>query len=484
MFENPITLVMLGPTMSGKTEAVKIIRYYNSQIMFRTSSSAIKKESECVVRYDQWSGQSYRDKELYYSRLRESYQEPTMHMDYLNFVYLPPNGEKVVQIVDIGGHEKLMKNASSGISLSENSAALIVVSVDSINFQGNQKTLHDHLMFARVNGIKQVAVCVNMMDTKDFCEEEFCQVTERILKPALKNILGIKNLSEVPMIPTSLVLEENVMKNSDKMPWYKGEPLLSVVDSLTTPSCQQWKKYAPLRLSVIDSYRISGIGTVLIGQLHTGILQPDTMVKVPTLKGTSQDLLVKYIEIDHKTVPNAFPGSVIGIHVSQLPVSSCRRGLVLSDPKNHPAAFTLFFEAKIKILDCPNIIKEGFTPMVDCGLAHVACRFEKLMYTIDATTRRVASYHPSFLNKNDLAVVRLRPIKKRFLLERYNDFPCLGRITVRDNNKIVAIGTVTRIVREGDDHNLPTLYNFSKYGNYVMGTSTSSLRDISITCQH
>ncbi|KAF0976919.1 hypothetical protein FDP41_004214 [Naegleria fowleri] len=444
---DPITLVLLGPLSSGKTEALKIIQYYNSRDQFRTSSSTDssssnhsnlnlfnhKREIPNIIRYDQWSGESYRNKELYYSRLRESYDEPTIDMNCLIYAYLPPKGEQVLQLADIGGDEKLMKNASSGISLSENSAALIVVGVDSIcHSKVLQKVLHDHLMLARV-------------------EESFMEVKKQILELGLKNILRIdhwsNHWSKVPIIPTSLVMEENVMRNSEKMPWYKGDTLLSFIDSLTPPSCEEWKKYAPLRFSVIHPFKIGGIGTVLFGKLHSGILQEGALVNVATVGGTYiSNVQVRTIEIDGRRVKKAFPGSLVAVNVCKLTLRDCRRGLVISTPDN-PATFTTNFEAKIKILECPNIIKEGFTPMVDCGLAHVACRFEKLCYTIDASTGRVLSSHPSSLKKNDLAIVKLRTTNHRFLLERYNDFPFCGRIIIRDNDKIIAVGTVTKIVR-------------------------------------
>lgn len=55
------------------------------------------------------------------------------------------------------------------------------------------------------------------------------------------------------------------------MPWYKGHCLTDAIDSLPAPVRPSDR---PLRLPLQDVYKISGVGTVPVGRVETGILKP------------------------------------------------------------------------------------------------------------------------------------------------------------------------------------------------------------------
>lgn len=82
--------------------------------------------------------------------------------------------------------------------------------------------------------------------------------------------LGFKE-DNMQFIPISGFLGENLITKSDKMPWYKGVCLTDAIDSLPAPVRPNDK---PLRLPLQDVYKISGVGTVPVGRVETGILKP------------------------------------------------------------------------------------------------------------------------------------------------------------------------------------------------------------------
>lgn len=59
------------------------------------------------------------------------------------------------------------------------------------------------------------------------------------------------------------------------MKWYKGKTLLEILDGQQGPKRMTDK---PLRLPLQDVYKISGIGTVPVGRVETGVLLPDSKV--------------------------------------------------------------------------------------------------------------------------------------------------------------------------------------------------------------
>merc|ERR1712100_159485 len=83
----------------------------------------------------------------------------------------------------------------------------------------------------------------------------------------------------------------------------------------------------PLRLPLQDVYKISGIGTVPVGRVETGIIKPNMTVTFGPL-GTTTD--VKSVEMHHEQVQEAIPGDNVGFNVKGLSVTDIKRGYVAS----------------------------------------------------------------------------------------------------------------------------------------------------------
>ena len=85
-----------------------------------------------------------------------------------------------------------------------------------------------------------------------------------------------------------------MLDRSDNMPWYKGPILMDALDAIKPPKRPILK---PLRLPLQDVYKISGIGTVPVGRVETGVIKPGMVVKFsPSAKTTE----VKSVEMHHE----------------------------------------------------------------------------------------------------------------------------------------------------------------------------------------
>ena len=78
-----------------------------------------------------------------------------------------------------------------------------------------------------------------------------------------------------------------MLEASDNMKWYKGPCLLDALDAIKPPKRPILK---PMRLPLQDVYKISGIGTVPVGRVETGIIKPDMLICFGPM-GTSTCLL-------------------------------------------------------------------------------------------------------------------------------------------------------------------------------------------------
>ena len=147
------------------------------------------------------------------------------------------------------------------------------------------------------------------------------------------------------------------------------------------------------------------------------------------------------------SVSEAGPGDNVGFSVQGVSVQDLRRGFVCSDANNDPACEALSFIAQIVVLNHPDKISQGYTPVIDCHTAHIACEFTELISKMDRRTGRVIEEAPKFLKSGDSAIVRMTPTQP-MCIERFSDYPQLGRFAVRDMRQTVAVGVVKEVEKK------------------------------------
>jgi elongation factor 1-alpha len=339
-------------------------------------------------------------------------------------------------IIDAPGHRDFVKNMITGTSQAD--AAVLVVSAA----EGIQEQTREHIFLARTLGVSQIIVAINKMDRQEvqYSEAKYNALKEEVTK-LLKNV-GFKVDQQVVFVPESAFKDDNINKASPNMPWYKGPTLLQALDNLVVPPKPTDKA---LRLPVQDVYTITGIGTVPVGRVETGKLKvADKVVFMPSAKSGE----VKSIEMHHESVTEAQPGDNVGFNVRGIDKNDIRRGDVVG-PANNPPTVVESFTANIQVLNHPSVITVGYTPVFHAHTAQVACEFTELQARLDPKTGQVAEKDPTSLKTGDAAVVKITP-KRPLVLEKYKEFPQLGRFAVRDMGQTVAAGVVVEVKkREG-----------------------------------
>ena len=344
-------------------------------------------------------------------------------------------------IIDAPGHRDFIKNMITGTSQAD--LAILMISAQAGEFEAGvskEGQTKEHALLAFTLGVKQIIVGVNKMDhpTVNYSQERYAEIKKEASDFLKKT--GY-NPEKIEFVPMSGWTGDNMIEKSDKMPWYKGPCLLEAIDKMTPPVRPSDK---PLRLPINDVYKIPGVGTVPVGRVETGILKPGMTVKFTPSDLTTE---VKSIEMHHEVLESAQPGDNVGFNVKSINVKDIRRGYVTSDTKNDPARECETFLAQVIVLNHPNQIANGYTPVIDCHTSHIACKFEEMIEKIDRRTGKVLEDKPKFIKTGDCARIRIKPTKA-LCVETFTEYPPLGRFAVRDMKQTVAVGVIKEVAKK------------------------------------
>merc|ERR1712135_25624 len=312
----------------------------------------------------------------------------------------------------------------------------------------------EHAILAYTLGVKQMIVGVNKMDNTEppYSEARFNEITKEVSNFPKK---AGYNPKSVAFVPISSWCGDNMIEPSTNMSWYKGwdivrmdgsgksakevpasgKTLLQALDSILPPQRPTDK---PLRLPLQDVYKIGGIGTVPVGRVETGIIKPGMVVNFAPAAVTTE---VKSVEMHHESLPEAVPGDNVGFNVKNVSVKDIKRGNVASDSKNKPASGVQDFTAQVIVLNHPGQVSNGYSPVLDCHTAHIACKFAEIKEKVDRRTGKSTENNPKFIKSGDAAIVLLTP-SKPMCVEAFTDYPPLGRFAVRDMRQTVAVGVI------------------------------------------
>ncbi|NAZ26714.1 MAG: translation elongation factor EF-1 subunit alpha [Thermogladius sp.] len=421
-----LNLVIIGHVDHGKSTMVGHILYRLGYFDQKTMQ-AIEEEAKKMGK------ESFKFAWLMDRMKEERERGVTIALSYMRF----ETKKYFFTIIDAPGHRDFVKNMITGASQAD--AAILVVSARKGEFEAGMSPegqTREHAILAKTMGIDQLIVAVNKMDATEppYSKERYQQVKETLGK-FLKG-LGY-NPDKVPFVPVSAWTGENLIERSPNMPWYDGPVLVEVLDTLQVPPKPIDK---PLRLPIQDVYSISGVGVVPVGRVETGVLKVgDKVIFMPA--GVVGE--VRSIETHHMRIEKAEPGDNIGFNVRGVEKKDIKRGDVAGHPENPPSVVDEF-TARIFVIWHPTAIAVGYTPVIHVHTASVASRITEIVAKLDPRTGKEVEKNPQFIKQGDNAIVKFKPIKP-LVIEKYSDFPQLGRFAMRDMGKTIGIGIVTDV---------------------------------------
>lgn len=352
--------------------------------------------------------------------------------------------ESRLLLIDAPGHSDFAKETVTAMSQAD-AAVLVVSAVEADLDVGNacEGQIREHTLLAYTLGIRRLVVCVNKMDVEAvaFSQAHFDRAVAVVREDLRKVGFAV---GSVTFVPTSGSAGDNVAESSEKMPWYSGPTLLEAVSNLAAAALLGKTRAPgrPLRIPIREVMQIGGTGTVTVGRIETGSLQPGMRLAV---QPGGVFTTVQAIQMHHEKIPSAKAGDIVNIHVD-IPMKELKRGMVLSNADDSPAQECCSFQAQVIVLSPPRAgeIRAGCSLVIDCHTAQVPCVFETLLSRTDRLTGQVLEMHPAALHAGDAAVVRLRP-EAPICVEPFSQYPPLGRFTVRDQKITVAVGVVQEV---------------------------------------
>jgi len=322
---------------------------------------------------------------------------------------------------------------------SQADAGILVVSANPGD--GVQAQTKEHVFLAKTLGVNQLIVAINKMDMAKYDQKRFEEVKAEVSN--LLKTVGYK-VDAIQFIAIASYPGDNVVNRSNNMPWYNGPTLLEAIDRLNPP---EKPRDLPLRLPIQDVYQISGIGTVPVGKVVTGVMKVgDKVIIVPAREGKGVSGEVKSIEMHHEAMQEAEPGDNIGFVVRGVEKKMIARGDVVGHTTNVPTVATEF-TAQVAVLNHPTVITAGYTPVFHIHTAQVACKIEEIQKTLNPATGETLKEKPDFIKNGDIAIVKVKPIQP-LCIEKQKDIPQMSRFAIRDMGSTVAVGICIDLVKK------------------------------------
>jgi len=361
-----------------------------------------------------------------------------------------------VTVIDAPGHRDFIKNMITGTSQAD--CAILIVAASTGEFEAgiskNGQT-REHALLAYTLGVKQLIIGCNKIDNTD---PPYSQSRYQEIKKECQNYIKKVgyNPKAVHIIPISGWNGDNMLEVSENMAWWSSgegssnefkdvndkihkstgvKTLFQAMDTIVPPARPT---NIPLRIPLQDVYKINGVGTVPVGRVETGILKPGMVVTFAPAGITTE---VKSVEMHHAELAEAVPGDNVGFNVKNVSVKEVKRGNVAGDSKNDPPKETKNFTAQVIILNHPGEIHPGYSPVLDCHTAHIACKFAEFKEKIDRRSGKKLEDNPKLLKSGDAAIMVLTP-QKPMVVESFQAYPPLGRFAVRDMRQTVAVGVI------------------------------------------
>lgn len=346
---------------------------------------------------------------------------------------------KRVTILDAPGHADFIPNMITGAGQAD--VALLVVDATRGEFEsgfdfGGQT--REHALLVRSLGVSQLAVAVNKLDTSNWSQERFNEITKK-LKAFLKQA-GFKD-SDVTYVPCSGLTGENLVKppaEAELIKWYSGPCLLDVIDKFNVPERPVAK---PLRMSVNDVYKGTGSGFCVAGRIENGLINKGDKVLVCHTKEMAE---VRNISINEMTTNVAFAGDQVSVTLTGVDMQNVSVGYVLSDPIQQ-VPVTTRFEARIVVFNIKVPITRGFPVLIHHQSLVESANIVKLKSLLNKSTGELVKKKPRCLGNNCVAVVEIE-VCRPICVERYKDVKELGRVMLRVAGTTIAAGLVTNIV--------------------------------------
>ena len=349
-------------------------------------------------------------------------------------------------ILDAPGHKTYVPNMIPAASQAD--IGILVISARKGEYEtGFEKggQTREHALLAKTQGVNKLVVVVNKMDdpTVEWSKARYDECIAK-LTGFLKGS-GYNPKTDLMFMPvsaqTTVGIKDRVPKSIAK--WYSGPSLLEYLDGMEK---LERKVKAPFMMPVGGKYR--DMGTMIEGRIEAGIIRKDAKyTMMPNREEVSVAAL--YGETEEE-VSVASCGDQVRIRLRGIEEEDILPGFVMCS-KKRPVNCVSAFEAQIVLIDLKSILSAGFSCVLHVHAAIEEVTFDALLHKLEKGTGRKSKKPPTHAVKGQSIIARLvvQGGAGRVCVERFEDYPQLGRFTLRDQGQTIAIGKITKLI-DGD----------------------------------
>ncbi|XDG05977.1 hypothetical protein ABKA04_005592 [Annulohypoxylon sp. FPYF3050] len=347
-------------------------------------------------------------------------------------------------ILDAPGHKTYVPSMIGGASQAD--VGILVISARKGEYEtGFEKggQTREHAMLAKTQGVNKLVVVINKMDdpTVQWSEARYKECTTKLsqflkgtgysktdvffMPIAAQQTLGIKD-----RIPT------------DVCPWYDGPSLLEYLDNM---QALERKTNAPFMMAISGKYR--DMGTMVEGKIEAGVCKKGmTLIMMPNKEKV--DIAALYGETEDE-IQVAQCGDQVRIRLRGIEEDDISAGFVLCSPKRLVHNVSAF-EAQIRILELKSILTAGFNCVLHVHSAVEEVTFAALLHKLQKGTGRKSKAPPTHAKRGDSIIARMQITggAGSVCIERFEDYPQMGRFTLRDQGQTIAIGKITKLITD------------------------------------
>jgi len=346
-------------------------------------------------------------------------------------------------ILDAPGHKSFVANMIEGASQAD--VAVLVVSARKGEFEaGFEKggQTQEHAFLVKTAGVKKLVILINKMDeqTVQWSKDRYMEICKKLSAFLLKKA-GYKK-DELHFLPASGQTGVNIKESDVSLhPWYKEKSLIDYLDALDDIDR---KDVGAVRLPIID--RFSDMGLIIFGKLESGqVIRGQTYTLMPN------KVMVKVASIlsDETEVDTAKAGENVKLKITGVEEDDISPGFVLcsNDSLCH---YSDLFDVRLRIMDLTKpLLAPGYSCMLHVHQVTSEVTVKTLICKINPKNGEKTKFKKgaAFLKNGDLAIVRMKT-SAPLSIECFKDFERMGRVTLRDEGKTIAMGTIAKVVEQ------------------------------------
>ena len=294
-------------------------------------------------------------------------------------------------IADTPGHEQYTRNMATGAS----TADLAVILIDAS--RGVLAQTRRHAYISSLLGIKNIVAAINKMDLLDYREDVFRRLYEDFLGLAEQ-----LNLSNVVGIPISALEGDNLVRGTERMPWYQGPTLL---EHLETVPLRSEVPHEAMRFPVQYVVRPDADFRGFAGRVASGTIRPgDTVLALPSQQKTKVRSIVTY---DGDEAEAFSPMSVTLTLEDEIDLS---RGDMLVSPQDPPRVASRF-DAMVVWFNAEPLVP-GRIYLIKHAVRTSRAKATSIEFRVDMNT--LERNPTSELKMNDIGAVQFEAVRPLF----------------------------------------------------------------------